>query len=88
MPKLRKSKRDERNDYLTGLIVGQMARYSIDNDELAIATRCCEKTMKKKTHDPMTMTLDELFKVADKLHFTIQISMAAGPDEVTNVRGI
>ncbi len=64
-------KKKERQDYIKGLIKGEMARFDKDNEEMALKAQISSKNFESKLDNVGMFRLKELYSVLDALDVKI-----------------
>lgn len=65
-------KKQERQDYIEGLITGQMTRFHKDKNDVSLKAEFNPKTFENKIKDVGSFKLRELYAICDALHITIK----------------
>lgn len=65
-------KSEERQDYIEGMINGQMTRFHKSKDDLSLKAEFTPKTFENKIKDVGNFKLKELYAICDALHITIK----------------
>lgn len=64
-------KKKEREDYVRGLIEGEMCRFNKDPEQISVKAGFTSRTLVNKLKSPNTFTLGELYSVLDALDVKI-----------------
>ena len=64
-------KKKERQDYIKGLIKGEMARFDKDNEEMALKAQISSKNFESRLDNVGMFRLKELYSVLDALDVKI-----------------
>ena len=64
-------KKKERQNYIRGLIEGEMSRFDKNPEQIAVKAGFTSRTLTSKLKSPDTFTLGELYSVMDALEVKI-----------------